>query len=296
MFTMTPEEKEKLYTVRWYVSNRWGVEDAQADVLDLLGELLGEGNGSEPPSPGPGQNLKYCPFAQTTGFLPARTRGSYSGGYPKGAVVHFTAGHRNGLKSGLDYQSQVGHLYFLIDEEGNIGQNFSLEHWGYHAGQSSYPGLSGGVSDELVGIEVQAGGKLTRKNGVWRTWFGKAVPDENVREVPARDNMEAGAYELYTPDQEEALSNLILWLYHNNSDEFSLDFVVGHDEVSPGRKNDPGGALSMTMPEFRAHLANISVTWARAAEEASGNSIEEEKKKSGKKKGGKKKGKKTKQC
>jgi len=36
--------------------------------------------------------------------------------------------------------------------------------------------------------------------------------------------------------------------------EFRADWVAGHDEVSPGRKSDPGGSLSMTMPQFRYML------------------------------------------
>jgi len=50
------------------------------------------------------------------------------------------------------------------------------------------------------------------------------------------------------------LFKLLRWLEYNGNGIFKLDFVLGHDEVAPSRKNDPGGSLSMTMPEFRKKL------------------------------------------
>jgi len=253
---MTKDEKQKLYTVRWYVRECWGDANSKRDVLDLLTSLLDpESTADNRPSISTGgQHLLWCPFAETD-FPHAVSRGSYAGGYPKGAVIHFTAGRRNGLVSAINYQVEQGYLYFVIDKDGNIGQNFSLDSWGYHAGQSSYQGLSGTVSDELVGIEIQCAGKLVKEGAIYKTWFGTEVEEEEVRHIPIKSaNQEKGDYERYTKSQEEALTRLVLWLHKNNPDVFKLDFVVGHDEVSPGRKNDPGGALSMTMPQYREFL------------------------------------------
>jgi lysozyme family protein len=50
---------------------------------------------------------------------------------------------------------------------------------------------------------------------------------------------------------------LLLWLKGNQPDVFQFEFVLGHDEVSPGRKNDPGGALSVTLPQFRERLVSM---------------------------------------
>ncbi len=253
---MTRDEKQKLYTIRWYIRERWGDTYSKGDVLDLLGKLLDPVSISEnrPSVTSGDQHLLWCPFAET-GFAAAVTRGTYATGYPQGTVVHFTAGRHNGLASALNYQVGQGHLYFVIDENGNIGQNFSLDSWGYHAGTSSYPGLSGSVSNELVGIEVQCAGKLAKQGSKYHTWFRTTVPESEVRAIPnKKDNQAQGYYEKYTEAQENALTTLILWLHKNNPSVFNLDLVVGHDEVSPGRKNDPGGSLSMTMPKYREYL------------------------------------------
>lgn len=253
---MTKEEKQKLYTIRWYIREKWGETHSKIDVLELLSEMLDPMTLSEnrPSVSDSNQHLLWCPFADTN-FPSAITRGTYTDGYPKGAVIHFTAGRRNGLASQIKDQIENGYTFFVIDKDGNIAQNFPLDSWGYHAGKSSYEGLSGKVSNELVGIEIQCAGKLTHKDGEYRTWFRTTVPESEVRNILTQiDNQEQGYYHTFTELQEDALESLILWLHRNNSDVFSLDLVLGHDEVSPGRKNDPGGSLSLSMSEYRDFL------------------------------------------
>ncbi len=110
-----------------------------------------------------------------------------------------------------------------------------------------------------MGIEIQAAGKLTKEGNTYKSYFGTTIPSAEVRTVATNNaNQKAGHYQKYTDAQETALVNLLLWLFKNNPDVFSLDFVVGHDEVSPGRKNDPGGALSSTMPKFRQKLKSLA--------------------------------------
>jgi len=253
---MNAAEKEQLFTIRWYVREKWGEESSKAEVLDLLGGLLEPGATPQdrPSVSKGGQKLLWCPFAERN-FKKSRTAGSYAKGYPLGAIVHFTAGRRSGLEAGMNEQVENGYTYFVIDKDGNIGQNFSLDSWGSHAGQSTWPGLGDRVSDDLVGIEIQCAGMLEKSGSVYKTWYGETVPASDVRTVAAQTaNQEAGAYQKYTAAQEDALIRLLTWLRENNPDVFSYDYVLGHDEVSPRRKNDPGGSLSMTMPALRKKL------------------------------------------
>ena len=207
------------------------------------------------------------------------TQGNFPSGHPQGAIVHFTAGGPSGpntVQGGI----ANGFCFFVIAPSGEVFQNFDLNRWGYHAGKSSHQKLGNSVSRFLVGIEVCNAGKVRQlDSSTFRPWFNDplhyqqahepipaGVPNptrdfkaDAVRFVEQRHNREAGWYHKYTPEQEQALTTLILWLKNNAPDIFQFELVLGHDEVSPGRKNDPGGALSLTMPEYRAHLQTLLV-------------------------------------
>lgn len=184
---------------------------------------------------------------------PLPTQGKYARGYPLGAVVHFTAG-AYGL-SELELARTTNRTYLLIDEKGQTHQGFALDRWGSHAGASEWPSLGKGVSRHLVGIEVDCAGLLSgsEREG-FKTWWKKDVPQEMVRKVEREGNRAAGAYHRFTDSQEEALRRVLLWLKANNPEVFDLELVLGHDEVSPGRKQDPGGSLSVTMDGLRSRL------------------------------------------
>lgn len=188
-----------------------------------------------------------------------KTKGKYAKGFPLGAVVHFTAG-RDGAENVLKWGAEQGFVFVCIQKDGKMFQAHPVDEWGSHSGKSAWAGLFGTVSDDLIGIELCAAGKLTEKPDGLYTYFGTKIPRENARYTPGKANQEKGWYEKFTPEQEETLIEFLLWLKRQNPDLFSFDLVLGHDEVSgPAglgfwRKNDPGAALSMTMPELRELL------------------------------------------
>jgi hypothetical protein len=180
------------------------------------------------------------------------TAGEFSKGYPEGMVVHFTAG--SSAESSISWGKEQGYAFFMVKKDGTLVQTHSLKRWGHHAGSSSWPGLGSGISNKTVGVEVDCAGGLDMKAGKLTSWFGRVVPERLARYSKANANIKAGWYEAYTPEQEDTLFRLAVWLKKNNPKVFNLDYVVGHDEVAPARKNDPGAALSMTMPEFRRKI------------------------------------------
>jgi N-acetyl-anhydromuramyl-L-alanine amidase AmpD len=196
-----------------------------------------------------------------------KTLGKYKNGWCRGAIIHFTAGARPGQGT-IDYGRKMGYCFLLIDGLGRLHQAHPISRWGWHAGASAYPGLNGAVSDELIGIEIACAGKVEKVmvNGEvkYKAWFHKKESEyfgpDDVRFVEAKDNMIKGYYQRYTKEQEETLKHLILWLKDNDpSNTFSFDFVLGHDSVcSPkGRKTDPGGSLSMSIPEYQKYLKDL---------------------------------------
>lgn len=211
-----------------------------------------------------GRGLNFYPKAFQPG-LRMKTRGEYKGGYPRGAVVHYTAGRfRGGVGKAVDTIKggiKNGFAFLCISYDGIVVQAHPVQQWGYHAGKSLWKRLFGSVSDDLIGIEMNCAGKLEVKRGRYYSWYGEEIPAENVRIVDKSYGCPAGAYHKYTPEQEAALVDLLLWLKKNDpTGRFDFDFVLGHHEVSGvkgigvWRKTDPGGSLSMTMTDFREFL------------------------------------------
>lgn len=207
-----------------------------------------------------------------------RTRGRYKNDYPQGAIIHFTAGRSRKKSEGgtraKDTHKEMGkksidsaikknaYCYAINDRNGNIHQAFKLNRWGAHAGKSSWPGIRGGVSDELLGIENQCAGRVKKERaGLYKAYFttpskgDKYFLENEVRHYDADiENIQKGIYHILSKEQEKGLVEYLLWLKRNNPGIFDFDKVLSHDEVAPDRKNDVGGSLSMTMNKFRAHL------------------------------------------
>ncbi len=182
-----------------------------------------------------GANLKWYPLARVVRPL-MKTKGKYLGGYPKGAIVHFTAGRDEDEKSALgslNWGRESGYCFLVIGPTGIVYQSHPIDEWGSHAGESYWPGLGSGVSSKLIGIEICCAGGLDAKN---TSWFGKTYPESEVRSVTeATFGCPTGKYKKYTEAQEAALIQLLLWLKSNNPNAFNFELVLGHHEAS-GKK------------------------------------------------------------
>lgn len=157
-----------------------------------------------------------------------------------GLLVHYAVSGNTAAsaKGVLNYGAKKGLGFLTMDKDGIIyaPENFDFQtNVVYHAGKSSWKGKSG-MSFYCIGMEVCCWGKDSKVGP-----FRKSKNNQNIK---------AGTYQAYTPRQEKALINFIKWQLDVNP-EFSVDYVIGHDECAPTRKSDPGASLSMTMPAFR---------------------------------------------
>jgi N-acetyl-anhydromuramyl-L-alanine amidase AmpD len=231
------------------------------------------------PAPQKGnEKLLYWPKALIRKDLKKKGKGPYrsKSGLSVGSIVHFTAGnYKKGKQNAIDSISGSPFNFHCIGYDGTFVQANPLNEWGRHAGESQWK-INGRVvaevSDYLDGIEINNPGKLTEKNGKYYAYFDLKNPiDPSLVRVIKKDkhNVQKGAYLKYSPEQEKTLVEYLLWRKFNDPENYSFDYVLGHDEVAgdtleddaskgyglnKDRKNDPGGALSMTMPEFREHL------------------------------------------
>ena len=230
----------------------------------------------------PGHESDYkawVPFAENiaeTERLRMKTRGEYANGYPEGLVVHWTSGWhlKRGLwgnafpqptlktdtldKSARDYALRTaklgvknGHNYLVMDAFGQLYQSRDLTKWGYHAGKSFWTGTGYSVSNHFAGVEILSPGELRfARDGKFRTWFDYVVPKGHVREIETASGLRY--FHKFSIEQENQLVRLCLFLARNSpEDVFKIKNIVGHDEVSPGRKSDPGGSLSFGVNGLR---------------------------------------------
>jgi N-acetylmuramoyl-L-alanine amidase len=176
---------------------------------------------------------------------------------PRAIVIHCTAGWQNQRpRDAISFMQSQGHGYLFMDEVGGIWQNIMLDESYAHAGTSKMPdfchGMAGrtGVSGYGIGIEVACGDRLGAND---MTWFNKKV--HNARQAEFAVHGINGRFEPMTEAQEKALEDLCVDLCLRFS-TIHPSCIVGHHEISPGRKSDPGGSLSMGMARFRARVAD----------------------------------------
>jgi len=176
---------------------------------------------------------------------------------PQALVIHFTAGWQNQRAfDAISYMQQMKHGYLFIDKWGSIWQHIHLDESYAHAGTSVMPSFSrlagrSNVSSFSIGIELAGGGQVNAQN---KTWFGKTVEPENIRVTDPAIHGRSGRYEKFTPEQEKSLIDTCLTLCRKYN--IPADCIVAHHEISPNRRDDIGGSLSMGMHRLRALVAD----------------------------------------
>ncbi len=190
----------------------------------------------------------------------------------------------------LFYGQGQGLQFATMSRSGRIflPKNYTWSEWGYHAGRSLCP-VTGrtSVSKYYGGVEINNPGIVypDDRYGVFCPWFnsrrnsnGSVILDsqgrcqlvslddehytrDQVRYCDAQENIKPGWYVPFTRPQMDALVQSIRYLMEV-SPTFSIERVLGHDEVSPDRKADPGGAMDwdgqpITMEAFRRELRDM---------------------------------------
>lgn len=106
--------------------------------------------------------------------------------------------------------------HLLIDRQGRLEQFVALNQRAWHAGVSSWRGRSG-CNDFSIGVELEG-----------------AVAD------------------IYTDEQYRALIQLVIHLFEAYP-QISADAVVGHCDIAPGRKADPGSRFDWSRVMLEVH-------------------------------------------
>lgn len=149
-------------------------------------------------------------------------------------VIHFTAGAS--AKSSIDFwrtpEAKGASAHIVIDRDGKIYQCRPFNKTCGHAGKSKWKGFSN-LNDCSIGIELANAGDDPALAKRWtKLPLLKAVHKHGS---PIK---EWEAYPQAQLDACKALSQVLC-------ERYNLDDVIGHDDIAPDRKNDPGPAFPM---------------------------------------------------
>jgi N-acetylmuramoyl-L-alanine amidase len=176
---------------------------------------------------------------------------------PRWLVMHYTA---DGGGTAVDWfrnPAADASAHLVIARDGSITQMVPFDRVAWHAGKSEWKGVSG-LNSHSIGIEIVNFGELLKHPTRgwmrrWDKWIGPVVPEAEVR-VDGTRTVEgatvARGWQTYTEAQLAAAYDAARAIVA----AYGLEDVVGHEEISPGRKVDPGPAFGIA--KFRDRVMN----------------------------------------
>lgn len=162
---------------------------------------------------------------------------------PQYLVMHYTAATTaSSAISWFQNSNAQASAHLLIDRDGSITQFAPFNVITWHAGKSQWQGFVG-LNQFSIGIELVNGGRLAKSGNKWICPVDNRTiaVDEVIIARHKNDHIESGWQE-YTEQQLEASINVAALLVKT----YSLKDVVGHEDISPIRKSDPGPAFPMS--------------------------------------------------
>lgn len=154
-------------------------------------------------------------------------------------VYHYTADGPIEKTVKFFQQKDKTSAHFLIERDGKIVQMVKLMDRAWHAGDSIWKGVKG-VNNFSVGIEICNWGPLKKKGNDYFCWPNNYA-QRFIGTEPFKDN-KGGFWENYPDVQIKALIEISKYILEQFP-AITLDNIVGHENIAPGRKQDPGPAF-----------------------------------------------------
>ena len=171
-----------------------------------------------------------------------------SGLQPEYIVLHYTAGPTvKAAVSTLTSKSAQVSSHLVIGRDGSIIQLVPFNKVAWHAGVSSWEGRNS-LNVYSFGIELDNNGRLNRVGNQWSSIFKQIIPDDQVIVAKHKNGRGPYGWQTYTDAQLETAVEACQALFL----AYRLRDVVGHDDIAPLRKSDPGPAFPID--NFRSHV------------------------------------------
>lgn len=161
---------------------------------------------------------------------------------PRYLIVHYTAGTTaSGAVNWFNNPAAQASAHLVMDRDGSITQMMEFNRVAWHAGKSTW-GEIVGLNYHSIGIEIVNAGKLQKTaGGHWVNWAGNKIDDDDVIIATHKHENAPTGWHAYSKAQVDATIGIGMLL----KDKYGLLDVLGHEDISKGRKVDPGPAFPL---------------------------------------------------
>lgn len=160
---------------------------------------------------------------------------------PDYIVIHYTAG--SSAEASIRWLCNTkakASAHVVIGRDGEITQLVNFNKVAWHAGRSAWDDKTN-LNGYSIGIELDNAGILHQQGNSWATWFGRTMADDEVLVATHRNRSNEAGWHTYTEAQIEACRDLCSALV----DKYPIKEILGHEDISPQRKTDPGPAFPL---------------------------------------------------
>lgn len=179
-----------------------------------------------------GENIKYDSTTKVSGQY-----------VPDSIIIHYTAGDSTDVAvKTLKNPAIKASAHIVVGMDGEIVQLAPLNIITWHAGQSEYKGRVG-YNKYSIGIEISNPGYLMKQpDGSFHTWYNKKIDPSLIVEANHRNKITTVKHWHKYP---EVQINRVYEICEAICAAYDIQQILGHEEIAPGRKTDPGPAFPL---------------------------------------------------
>ncbi len=167
--------------------------------------------------------------------------GPFNDNLPDTVIIHYTGG--NSIESSVNWLKNPkanASAHVVVGKTGEIVQMVPLNIIAWHAGASRWKGRQR-LNNYSIGIEIDNAGLLEKRAEGYYTYFDKRMSNQKVVLARHKHGDEEKAWEAYNEKQIATVEEICRLL----KDTYNINEILGHDDVAPGRKIDPGPAFPL---------------------------------------------------